>query len=199
MKWYKTLEGKDLDRFEGYVPDSYDRNGCLIWQGKIQSKGRCQFYFDGSWYVASRVMYSLHHRVKVPDRYEDGRRCVIAHTCHNPACIHPEHLVMTDQKGNIKMSYDDGRIPVGRKRWNSLLTEHAVVQCRKLYCFQGKTQKELAKMYGVAKQTISSVIIGTRWGHVKEGLNYRKIEPTEGTFKHTKTEDGVMHLQEITG
>lgn len=196
MKFKDIMTERDLDRFEKYVPMSHDKNGCCRWTGPVQTFGRPQVRIDGVLYVATRVIYSLHHDIDVPDRYEDGRRCVIAHRCHVIDCMRIEHLEMTDQKGNMKMSYDDGKIPVGQRRWNSKLTVHAVKECRRMYYSGKKTVAELAKLYGVKRQTMGPAILGRTWKSVKEGLNYRKIEPTEGTFKHVKTEDGTMHVEE---
>jgi hypothetical protein len=197
MEFYQEMTNEEIERFEERLPGAPNAQGCHIWKGKVNTQNRGQYFLRGAWYVAARIIYSLHHKVEIPKRNEDGKLMVIAHKCHNPICVHVDDLVYITQQENIHMSHRDNRMPVGRRRVESKLTEPSVVRCRELYHLEGKSYIEIGKMYGVSSGTVHQAVQGKRaWKHVKELLNYRKIEPTEGTFKHVKTEDGTMYLEE---
>jgi hypothetical protein len=170
MRYHEDMTTAEIDRFERYIPGYYDKNGCLIWTGTVNDQGRGIFWMWNRWHVASRIIHSLHNRVDMPNYYEDGRRCVIAHECHQVGCVHTDHLVMTDQSTNMLMSYRDKKIPIGRRRWNSKLTEHIVIRCRKLYHKKGVGATKLARLYGVSKNTMLYACTGKQWSHITEGL-----------------------------
>ncbi len=108
MNYAKELSDKDIARFYRYIPIEVEDGQCIIWKGAKNQFGRPVWWYDGI-HVATRVIYSLHHRVSVPHRNENGERVAVAHTCFNPACVRIEHLVLTTQKEALQMARDGGQ------------------------------------------------------------------------------------------
>lgn len=83
---------------------------------------------------------------------------VIRHTCDNPRCINPEHLLIGTQRDNVQDR-------VERNRSYSILTPDKVVFIRKHYKFRDPEfgQTALARRFGVTKEAVYSVIHRRNW------------------------------------
>jgi hypothetical protein len=81
-----------------------------------------------------------------------------------------ENLDLVTNSGNMKHAYRTGlsTIPMcrGEKHGNSKLTEDAVREIRRLRA-DGKLTTWIAERFGIKKQTVSLVLSGQTWGHVK--------------------------------
>ena len=62
-----------------------EETGCWIWQATIHTKGYGQFWYKDMARQAHRVSYAIFNG-EIPDQL------TIDHTCHNPACVNPDHL-----------------------------------------------------------------------------------------------------------
>ena len=69
-------------------------------------------------------------------------------------------------KENSAHAVMTGLIKRGEKSTSSKLTEIAVKDIRYRYFWHLANQRELAKEYGVVRQTISKIISRKRWGHI---------------------------------
>jgi hypothetical protein len=97
---------------------------------------------------AHRVSYEL-HKGPIPD----GQ--LIMHTCDNPSCVNPEHLVAGSAQDN---SWDMAR----KGRGNTVkLTASDVIAIRKA---EG-THASLARDYNVSPETIGYIRRGLTWRH----------------------------------
>ena len=76
---------------------------------------------------------------------------VVRHTCDNPRCINPEHLLAGTQKDNMRDCVERGRrTPPPR---HNKLSQEQVLEIRR-----GNTSaKDLAERFGVSKVTIYNV------------------------------------------
>lgn len=88
--------------------------GCWLWTGSVKynrcgtAYGRISFRVGGE--LRARA-WSAH--VVSYMAFNGGQKTiglVRAHTCHNPLCVNPDHLVEISQSGNLKMSAADGRL-----------------------------------------------------------------------------------------
>ena len=52
-----------------------------------------------------RIAYEAHYAEPIPDGY------VICHTCDNPACYNPAHLIAAPQADNVRDAVSKGRMP----------------------------------------------------------------------------------------
>lgn len=94
---------------------------------------------------------------KIPDGF------VIRHTCDNPSCINPKHLLVGTQQENIKDRDSRNRNAKGERIHLAKLTEDIV---KKIRIDKTSTGSELGKIYGVAKSTIYCVKSRTTWKHI---------------------------------
>lgn len=146
-----------------------DRRGpdeCWEWQGRCDpptgktTKGYGYFAGFGRMKVGAHVFaYEL-------ERGEVGRGRVVMHTCDNPPCCNPAHLVIGTPADNMRDRLAKGHYPRGMAHHNSKLTEEAVKAIRSRYAM-GEKQVALAAEFGVGQQTISRVVNGRDWDHVE--------------------------------
>lgn len=83
-----------------------DRRGlseCWEWQAAIGPHGYGRLRYDGDNRLAHRLSWSLANGRPAPDDQ------VVMHTCDNPPCCNPEHLVLGTQVENIEDMVKKGR------------------------------------------------------------------------------------------
>jgi len=138
------------------VPD-----GCWEWKGTRQGRGYGVFYDTNIHrHLSHRFSYALFVG-PIPDGM-----CV-CHTCDNPPCVRPDHLFVGTQADNMRDCASKGRSPNGERHWVTTLTISDVRSIRGAYKGKRKRpfQKEIAKSFGVSKQTVSRILRGESWSH----------------------------------
>lgn len=94
----------------------------------------------------------------------------VRHTCDNPKCINPEHLVIGTHAENMRDKVARGRCyePKGEKHAAAKLTENDVKWIRENYVKGSSSHgvSALASLFDVARGTIRFVIQGKTWGHI---------------------------------
>jgi HNH endonuclease len=135
---------------------------CWPWIGGMGSWGYGSFYINRKNYNASRAAYIL-----MIGPIESS--LVVRHTCDNPACCNPAHLIPGTQAENLKDCRD-------RKRARYLTGEAHHRSTRKLTDAQVREVKSLsrgglnncqiARRFGVNNTTIRSIVIGDTWKHI---------------------------------
>lgn len=99
---------------------------------------------------------------------------VVMHSCDQPRCVNPEHLHIGTQGDNVRDSICKGRYNVfGHQRLNS-----AHVREIRQRVARGELQKDIARVFGVARNTISGIVTGASWGHV---------DPLDAIFERVPT------------
>lgn len=107
---------------------------------------------------------------------------MVRHTCDNPPCVRPDHLVRGDVFSNMADQMSRGRNASGDRHGSRLhpetvrrgtnnasarLTESAVREIRSRYA-DGETQVALAAAYDVSQPLISQIVRRKVWTHLKE-------------------------------
>jgi DNA invertase Pin-like site-specific DNA recombinase len=87
---------------------------------------------------------------------------VIRHTCDNPPCINPAHLVTGTQRDNEQDKTDRGRRPLGSATAQAKLSERDVGIIR-LRLSQGLTQDKIAAEFSVSRSLIYRIAKGAIW------------------------------------
>lgn len=154
-----VLDEKTADRFWARVKrGAVDE--CWKWLGE-RKKGYGRVEIGGVRFRAHRVAFALGWEMS-----PDTDMCV-CHTCDNPICMNPEHLVLQTQLWNIRDRQRKGRNARGEQIPNALFldAQAAVIKCRLL---GGENYRDIATELGVG----NSVIYG-----IGRGLTYRHVEP----------------------
>lgn len=90
---------------------------------------------------------------------------VVRHTCDNPRCINPFHLIRGTQKENVQDSVDRGRNVRGTLVGSSKLTTEQVEAMRAEYIPYSKEHgtAAIARRLGVNQSTVSEAIRGATY------------------------------------
>ena len=135
-----------------------DSLGCIEATGYADKDGYRFKRVDGKLERAHRYAYEQHNG-SIP------AGVVVMHTCDNPACINPEHLVAGTHQDNMTDKVSKSRQKRGENDSRGKLTETQVKQIR-CHSLNGLTALLLAKMFGVGDMTIHRVITNKLWSHV---------------------------------
>lgn len=165
---YAPTETRFLEKFEKGKPGECwewfaNKNGAgygLLWDYERRRK-----------ILAHRYSYERHHGVSLPA----GIGVVIMHTCDNPACVNPAHLVAGTIRANAKDMVQKGRnryiIPanapppphrVGSAHGGAKLTEEQVQAIRAAH----GSRASVAQQFGVSAAYVKHIRSGKAWKHV---------------------------------
>lgn len=134
--------------------------GCWEWAGPINDGGYGVINLERGKTVlrAHRAMYEAVHGKL------ESRAIKVLHTCDNPPCINPDHLVSGSQADNVRDMIEKGRKAVGEKA-NSRLTEESVRNIRSLYAC-GLSRAEIARRVSTAPTNVFAIVNRRTWRHV---------------------------------
>lgn len=109
-----------------------------------------------------RVVYSEYNGVAM----KDLAGLSVRHTCDNPRCVNPEHLVLGTHQDNMRDKSERGRNPdvTGELNPKARLSLEAVQDIRDNYVpFKKGMRQYFANKYNVKPSTISDVISNRSW------------------------------------
>lgn len=157
----KTLK----ERFdEKWIP--VPESGCWLWTATCYPSGYGVIGVgsrtDGSRtnVAAHRLSYELH----VGDIPQDI--CVL-HKCDTPQCVNPNHLFLGTKQDNNKDKLAKNRQAKGARMNRGHLTESDVQAIRQMkQANPSFSCKQIGQTFNVARNTISLILQGKRWGHV---------------------------------
>jgi len=115
----------------------------------------------GEYVVAHRIAYEL-SKGPVP------KELIVRHTCDNPPCCNPNHLIPGTDADNAKDKSERGRCydSKGEANGYARLTSNDVITIRNRYSTEQIKQKDLAIEYGVSRSTIGDIIRRKKWKHL---------------------------------
>lgn len=111
---------------------------------------------------AHRIAYAHANGIQLADI--DGK--VIMHSCDNPPCINPRHLVEGTHQDNMDDMFAKGRrqAAVGERASSTKLTEKDVRDIRMRFR-DGESNVSIAKDYPVSSSSIRAIRVGKTWSH----------------------------------
>ncbi len=171
-----TPSADDITRFQSKVEKLATEGGCWVWMGSTYRDGYGRFWLGDVDFLAHRISYLLAFGELPCDK-------MVLHQCDNHPCVNPAHLFIGTALDNMIDKVTKGRHnnragdkhharlrPELMKRGEShpfaVLTE---TQVREIHARHAKGVKgcEMALDYNTTKQTISAILLGKRWKHLK--------------------------------
>jgi DNA-binding XRE family transcriptional regulator len=142
-----------VDVFKQINMGGGDTSICWEWTGKLNKKdGRPYFTVAGKRRPAYAIVLTLFTG-------EEGKNKSVLHSCDNPICCNPHHLSWGTHQRNM----DDMK-----ERDRHGLPRIVIRAIRKLLS-EGKTQKEIADLYGVSREAVSAISTGRNHRKSQEG------------------------------
>jgi hypothetical protein len=138
------------DRFWAKVEKT---EGCWLWKGARSANGYGTVWHKGKCYAAHRLSWVFAHGAEPTTE-------VIRHSCDNPSCVRPDHLVPGTQADNVHDMIDRGR---------QVVVKGERVALAKLTNAQVRVLKR-AKRLGLALQELS-VLVGLSEINVRHALS----------------------------
>ena len=134
---------------------------CKEWQRQKDKDGYGMIRYKGKMTKTHRLVWYL-----VKGNWPKG---MLLHSCDHPSCINLKHLREGSAQDNVDDMFSKGREmkAKGERVGSAKLTEKQVIAIRKLYKTGRYSQKELALIYKVMRQNISSICTRRIWKHVK--------------------------------
>lgn len=148
-----TLSNIELARFWSHVDVSTDFQ-CWNWRGVKNNSGYGRFSMCGKWIPAHRLSYSL-------IKGDISEEHVIRHTCDNPSCCNPHHLLVGTHAENSGDAVARGRTAKGERSGRTRLKNEDVEYIRKNP--DGLTLTALSAKFGMAKSSIHYIRCGRSW------------------------------------
>lgn len=154
------MRGSMTDRFWSRVTKI---DTCWLWQGKPMKVGYGYISDEsGKDSYAHRVSWIMHNG-PIP-----AGSCVL-HKCDVRLCVNPEHLFLGTRTDNQQDAANKGRLPHGEKHWNTKLSDDDVLGIID-YVKDGISHSRTAKMFGVCRQTVGSIMSGRIRRRTSEGV-----------------------------
>ena len=124
-----------------------DSNGCWNCTSHALSSGYPRKMINKQSIQLSRFVYAEHNGAIPEDM-------VIRHTCDNPKCINPSHLVIGTRSDNMKDMVERNRINRGIVK----LSERDIELIKYAYHSEKYTERQLAKLFGVGISAIHKIL-----------------------------------------
>ncbi len=149
-KLQSEWQRRDLsDRFWAKVDKSGD---CWVWTAALLKTGYGCLRINRKTTRAHRVAYELSVG-PIPDG------ALLRHTCDNPRCVKPAHLLLGDKRLNTQDAIERGQHKCGERDSKAKLTNQNVIEIREALA-RGETGRALARRFGVGESAISQIKTG---------------------------------------
>ncbi len=143
-----------IDRFWAQV-NIGDLEECWEWDGYTE-QGYGRIWINGKHVPAHRFSYELEHS-PVPSG------AIVMHTCDNPPCVNPCHLVAGTHAGNTHDALAKGRISQGQSHPLSKLTEEdilSIISSREI-------SRIVAREFGISAGHVCKIRRREAWNHLE--------------------------------
>jgi len=156
-------DGQGAMEREVEAPGEVVLTPCIELTTALNSSGYGHVRHEGKTVRANRLAYVKAHGLSLSDIAGQ----VVRHSCDNPACINPAHLLLGTHADNMRDMLDRGRNrqPKGSKNAKAKITDSTVIEIRRRIA-DGESHRAIARSYGIHASQISRINTGKTWGHV---------------------------------
>lgn len=147
------------ERFWSRVAITANPNKCWDWQAGLSKDGYGKVTLNGN--PRTRA-----HRAAWYYTYGSLPNGILRHTCDNPLCVNPNHLLEGTHADNVRDKVSRNRQQKGEAVPNSVLKEADVLAIRRLLKTANLTQSAIAERFGVSRRSIGMIKTGSTWRHV---------------------------------
>ena len=155
--------------FDGQARAKYCSLACHIAFNSRQEENGCWTWLlftdkDGYGRINSGLTQEITaHRASFESMHGMSADKHVCHSCDNPSCVNPSHLFAGTDADNATDKVRKGRQARGYKIPKTKLTEPDVRAIRA----DPRSNRAIAKAYGVKGQTIDALKNGKTWGYVQ--------------------------------
>lgn len=147
------------ETFRWFMPGTPPESGCWEWPHTLNSHGYGRLWMSGEDTGAHVLSFIVHHG-PVP------KGLVVRHSCDNPPCVHPDHLLSGTVIDNIRDAMERGRNNRGAEVNTAKLTEDDVREIRRLYAETGLSQAKVGDLFGVSQVNVGQIVRRETWKHI---------------------------------
>lgn len=144
-----------LERFNQYFNKT---DGCWNWTGSVSVGGYGKFWLENNTIPAHRASFILHK-----GQNPDGK--MVLHTCDNPRCVNPDHLVLGTHHDNARHMKERGRFLVGEQNSRSKITVEEARNIIRMLLDGGKI-RTIAKSLGHSRNLVKAIAEKITWKHI---------------------------------
>lgn len=151
-------KSKDLDEWKNHITTNVSvdgQTGCWIWKKTTRKDGYGITWYNGTTDYIHRVSYKIF-------KGDFDSNFVVRHTCDNPSCVNPNHLLLGSDQDNSTDMVNRNRSIKGSQVHNAKLTEELIPIIRS----SNKSSRKLGVEFGVSKSIILAVKNNRTWKHV---------------------------------
>jgi hypothetical protein len=146
---------------------------CWEWEASRFPDGYGCFGYEGRTHHAQRIAYIL--------AYGDFDRSLeVRHTCDNPPCCNPAHLLLGTHADNMRDMAERGRTDYprlkGDEHSSSKLKSEQVLEIRRRAA-AGESRVDLGLEFGVTPSNISMIATRRSWRHLPDEVRHHGNPP----------------------
>ncbi len=146
------------------VPRLAAAGGCMEWTMSTHLFGYGQLTVVKDKVPAKYACHRVALEVKLGRKILAGMRAM--HTCDNPKCCNPEHIVEGTQRENMQGASQRNRIPKGEACSWAKMDNKTVLAVYDFVVNKGRSQAEAAKEFGISFQRVSKIARREVWKHI---------------------------------
>ena len=129
---------------------------CWLWTGGYHKDGYGSLRYDHKFFLAHRFVYGHIRGIELSSTQ------VVRHTCDNPPCCNPNHLILGTQRENVHDMIERKRNETGEQKSCAKMKRDFLPVVFSLRA-SGHSHQAIADKFGVDKSIITRTLGGKAW------------------------------------